>query len=99
VAKVKISKNGLYAEFHCPGCDRGHSYIIKLNDLMKELKYPCWKFNNDVDNPTFTPSLLNHRSPTCPRCHLYVKNGKIEFCSDCEHDLKGQTVEMKDIKE
>ncbi len=99
MAKVKINEDGIFATFQCPGCKRGHSYTIALNDYMKERKHPCWKFNGDVNNPTFTPSLLNYRSETCPRCHLYVKNGKIEFCSDCEHDLKGQTIEMKDIKE
>ncbi len=34
-----------------------------------------------------------HRVKT-PRCHHYVRDGRIEFLSDCEHSLAGQTVDM-----
>lgn len=69
--------------FHCPGCKHGHSYTV-----------PRWTWNGSMDKPTFTPSLLN----TTPekRCHLFVTDGRIHFCSDCRHELAGQTVEMED---
>jgi hypothetical protein len=31
------------------------------------------------------------------RCHLFVRNGKIEYCGDCTHDLAGRTVDMIEI--
>jgi hypothetical protein len=31
---------------------------------------------------------------TCYICHHFVRDGKIEFLSDCTHHLSGQTVEM-----
>ena len=30
------------------------------------------------------------------RCHLFVKNGQIEYCSDSTHSLAGKTVPMVD---
>ena len=29
-----------------------------------------------------------------PRCHSFMREGKIEFLGDCEHELAGQTVDM-----
>lgn len=77
--------------FWCPGCDSPHLFDLR------------WEFNGDVDNPTFSPSLLvNGREPRHPnilRCHSFVRNGKIEFLGDCEHTLAGQTVELPDYRE
>lgn len=33
---------------------------------------------------------------SCCRCHSHVKDGKIQFLSDCTHALKGTTVELPD---
>lgn len=30
----------------------------------------------------------------CSICHIFVKEGKIEFLTDCTHDHAGKTVEM-----
>jgi hypothetical protein len=31
-------------------------------------------------------------------CHSFITDGKIQFLSDCTHKLKGQTVELDNIK-
>jgi hypothetical protein len=82
--------------FYCPGCKYNHIYFVKGFNKI-------WQFNGDVDNPTFTPSLLNRIPATDKeaernRCHLFVKNGRIEYCNDCFHELKGKTVEMEDTE-
>ena len=51
-----------------------------------------WNFSGDINAPTFSPSLDD-----TGRCHLYVKNGKIEYLSDCTHEYAGKTVEMEDV--
>lgn len=33
----------------------------------------------------------------CCRCHSFVRDGKIEFLSDCSHALAGQTTELLEI--
>ncbi len=61
---------------------------------------PVWTFNDDMDRPTFSPSLLcrwtEGEEHTPKRCHLFVRDGRIEFCGDCTHELAGKTVEMED---
>lgn len=79
--------------FYCPGCRHGHAYEV-----------PRWQFNGDMTSPTFTPSLLVfYTNPktgervTC--CHLFIRAGMIEFCGDCPHELKGQTVPLENWPE
>lgn len=89
--------------FYCEGCESHH--IIRVGEWEDRhgKKRTGWGFNDDLDAPTFTPSLLIYeaRHPDGelghPRCHLFVREGKIQYCGDCGHKLKGQTVDMQDV--
>lgn len=99
--------------FHCPGCKEYHSVFFHR---IPGSKGPTWGWNNDMINPTFTPSLLV-RSVSTPKvlekyengdyvlqadgrikgakntvCHSFIRNGMIQFLSDCTHSLKSQTI-------
>lgn len=54
MSKVKDCGRGMYS-FYCPGCDHDHVYFT----IQEETDSPIWNFNGDVNNPSFTPSLLN----------------------------------------
>lgn len=91
--------------FECPGCGIDHMFVVKVN--AEQLKrrgcgYPTWSFNGNLESPTFQPSLLvrwNHGPELEPRvCHSLVKDGNIQFLSDCTHALAGKTVPLKDIQ-
>lgn len=73
-------------QFECPGCGCSHYFDSR------------WSFNGDQAKPTFTPSLLVYAVPDAvppvPRCHSFVRDGRIEFLGDCTHALAGQTVEL-----
>jgi hypothetical protein len=61
-----------------------------------------WTFNDNLDKPTFSPSILINGdpkfvNPTAPRCHLFVRDGQLQYCGDCSHELSGKTVEMEDV--
>lgn len=72
---------------HCPGCKSGHLFDSR------------WKFNGNLINPTFTPSMLiNKDHPEETRCHSYVTDGFIRFLEDCDHELAGKTVRLPVIK-
>lgn len=76
--------------FYCPGCKHAHLFEV-----------PRWTFNGNLEKPTFSPSLrVFYTHPETKRdvtvCHLFIKEGMIEFCADSPHDLKGQTVTMAD---
>ena len=46
---------------------------------------------------SLTQFLDSHRVMT-PRCHSFVRDGRIEFCSDSEHALAGKTVDLPEIE-
>lgn len=71
----------------CPACGCCHCFFDDGR----------WTFNGDVDNPTFSPSMLVYQNEPEKRCHSFVRNGKIEYLSDCGHALAGQTVELPEF--
>jgi hypothetical protein len=89
-----------YVSFKCPGCREDHTLPVTGPR--------AWGFNGDLDRPTLTPSILcryhafNEKTEKYDQlestCHSFVRNGEIQFLSDCSHALKGQTVSLKDIE-
>lgn len=76
--------------FQCPGCKTTHIILTSEGS-------PRWGFNDDVDNPTVTPSILVRAGNDVDGrtvCHSFVKNGSIQFLGDCTHELAGQTVPL-----
>jgi hypothetical protein len=79
--------------FFCPGCKRKHGFNVTGNII--------WEFNGDMLNPTVSPSInssAHSGDRLIYRCHSFVKDGKIQFLSDCTHELAGQTVELPEIE-
>ena len=78
--------------FWCPGCGYAHHLQIAPGPA----NYPCWTWNGSFTTPTASPSLLINKDKRggSPRCHLFIKSGKIQFLNDCTHPLAGQTVPM-----
>lgn len=90
--KDKIIKNSEgHWIFHCPGCGYGHFFDHR------------WTWNGSTTAPTFRASLLiggvvgEVGAPREHRCHLFVTDGKIQYLSDCTHELAGKTVEMESV--
>lgn len=60
--------------------------------------HPVWGWNEDVYNPTFTPSILTRlpwgeeRKEICN--HVFVRNGKIQYLGDCSHEYAGKTIDL-----
>jgi hypothetical protein len=82
--------------FHywCPGCKCEHSVFTQFkNDNGAQ-----WQWNGDMERPTFKPSLLmTWDSKKTKICHVFITDGKIQFLSDCTHELAGKTVDLPDI--
>lgn len=78
-----------YLMFMCPACDSPHAF-------SKE----GWGFNGDFENPTACEHSLGVGETARGNwCHSYMRNGKLEFCSDSQHSLAGQTVEIPEYPE
>lgn len=86
----------------CLACGEGHSLR-------------GWKFNDDLERPTFSPSLLvtgvrpitdeeadrvmaGEVIDLPPRvCHSFITDGKIQYLSDCTHELAGKTIQLPEF--
>lgn len=83
----------------CPGCQCGHVINLEPGSNGVGGRKPCWTFNGDERHPTFEPSLLvtypYGDPPEIRRCHSFIRNGQIQFLSDCTHELAGKAVPLE----
>ena len=74
-------KDGKTIMFFCEACDTVHGFNT------------TWKIEGPDSAPTVSPSLLvTGRSDY--RCHAFIKNGHIEYLSDCSHAHAGKTLKL-----
>jgi hypothetical protein len=88
----------------CPGCKEAHGFRTKAPTCEGPKQLPLWKFDGNIQSPSFTPSLLYLRhladyAGCGPRCHIVVTDGKVNFCADCEHEYAGKTIDLLPIPE
>jgi hypothetical protein len=83
--------------FNCPGCGCDHGIWVPYVGAT----HATWEFNGNLDKPTVNPSILvnaGRLNPTIHTCHSFIKDGMIQFLSDCTHELAGQTVELPEYE-
>ncbi|MEI8270275.1 MAG: DUF6527 family protein [bacterium] len=100
--KVRKAKHATLYTFYCPGCDETHTYQIltpeaenEARSLNGKVSFETWTFNGDFEKPTFAPSLnyaTNRR-----RCHLFLRDGIIDYCQDSWHKYSGQKIPLQDF--
>jgi len=91
ISKVLAKGDGNQLFFECPGCKILHGINVGVG------KGPRWGWNGSADKPTFTPSIKTHYphgGGAEITCHSFITDGRIQFLSDCTHELAGQTVDM-----
>lgn len=76
--------------YWCPGCLTYHGA-----PLIQENAGPVWKWNGSLSHPTLQPSVLCRGFVDAPRCHHFLREGKLEFLRDCSHKMAGKTVELE----
>ena len=74
--------------FFCPGCKSVHRVPVTGPK--------AWEWNGDIENPTISPSYQVVSNDFA--CHLYIKNGMIEYLADCHHPLAGRTVPLPEFR-
>lgn len=77
-----------YFLFNCPGCKTDH--YVNTNPEWGT----AWDWNKSYDKPTIHPSILVGARGEVPRCHSFIKEGRIQFLGDCDHELKNQTADL-----
>lgn len=108
MAKVKSLRDPNRLFFSCPGCNEDHCVVVGgdaptvwtynwnpdaptfmpsvLVTASQKLTEEEWRF---IDNG-------GKIEPIRSVCHSFVADGRIQFLSDCTHELAGQTVDLPD---
>jgi hypothetical protein len=76
--------------FLCPGCQEARRFTVRTDGGS-----PSWTFDGNVKIPSFSPSLRIYTTDPETKeqatlCHLFVRNGQIEYCGDCPHPPRRQ---------
>ena len=102
VEVLTMEGGGQMVTFECPGCGYNHGVTVGC----KNASGAQWTWNGDAVRPTLAPSILSRTGPWPKHhkragqvdvCHSFVRDGQIEFLSDCTHSLAGQTVPLPAI--
>ena len=83
---------------HCPGPYENRLIPVHSPGSSVQRAGPVWDWNRDTERLTLKPSILTTGDQDMPRCHSFVRNGQIQFLSDCDHELAGQTVDLLDVE-
>lgn len=92
--KIYEMRDGMFL-FECPACGYGHVFYTKNGPIVNGVEQN-WQYNGNGDAPTIHPSLNVCPDDPARRCHSWIKDGNITFCSDSWHQYKGQTLEIPD---
>jgi hypothetical protein len=97
----------------CPGCNNYHPFFRTQRTTHTHQSAPVWGFDGNEMKPTFTPSMrvytpeheykddtgTVHKFPEATRCHYHLVKGRINYCADSPHKLRGvQGVELPEIE-
>lgn len=88
-----------YAYWYCLGCHQAHSVPVDGSGGQNR----NWTWNGSLDKPTLAPSIrcftpahaytgsdgVRVERAERTTCHHFVKEGNIDYCSDCPHSLRG----------
>lgn len=94
----------MYYSFFCPGCDETHTIPIKESgwQLSGSTDHPTITPSLLIRSGCKAPS---HKAGDecwctfggpfkCGVCHLFIRDGKIEYLTDCTHALAGQVIDL-----
>lgn len=97
---------GYSAWFECPGCEMGHAVNVapghgpvwgwngsldRPTFTPSVLATGVHRLNEDERDRRERGESVE---PRPLRCHSFVRDGRIEFLSDCTHHLAGQTIPL-----
>jgi hypothetical protein len=97
--------------FHCPGCRETHHVTTPRwswnGDLVRPTFEPSVLVRSGHHLSDYRPGVdtcwcdYDREHPeepsgfSCYVCHSFVRDGQIQFLSDCTHKLAGQTVPLE----
>lgn len=71
----------------CPACEEMH--------LLPD----SWKFDGNLEKPTFAPSFRHTGNPLPWVCHYHLTEGQLIYCPDCTHQMANKVVPLPVLPE
>lgn len=111
MAKARINKAG-QTEIKCPGCKTTHTLNTDPStrpcwgfngdfekptftpSILERSGHYCGRDGMTAENCW---CCNNGHKDMCYVCHSFVRDGMIQFLSDCSHELAGKTVPLEDF--
>lgn len=100
----RISDN--HVAFRCPGCGDDHVVDTRRWTWNGSMTAPTFSPSLLVRSGHFAPQhkpgdecwcTFEHDTRfSCHLCHSFVRDGEIQFLSDCSHDAAGSTMPLPD---
>lgn len=91
----------------CPGCKEMHtlfdSWTFVNNDLNKPTFSPSFRhsgfktINDEYGNWLGEWERDANNKPIPDVCHYILTDGILNYCNDCTHELKGQSVPLPEL--
>lgn len=105
--KIRLEHNDSTLSFWCPGCQCSHVVYIKAghghqwdwngsHDKPTISPSVLNQWGNKVNPDWKEPAEPAPAGGWSGVCHLYLREGVIQFLSDCTHELVGKTVPLED---
>lgn len=100
---------GYSAWFECPGCEMGHAVNVEAGhgpvwDWNGSLERPTFSPSvlvtgvHRLTEDERSRLMRGERVEPRPlQCHSFVRDGNIEFLSDCTHAMAGKTVPLPPV--
>jgi len=106
MAKIRIAKDPhgwVYGHaFYCEGCDQEH-LIDDRWTFNKDLNNPTFDpslhitYKHPKGYSNDNPAPKNYDGEYIEDvCHSFIRDGMIEYLTDCTHELAGKTIELKE---
>lgn len=102
---MKARREGDMLRFDCPACAQA---VLVWGDGEEHPAIPYhevnvgpdgWSFNGSLERPKLSPSVRTRYGEKLDyTCHFFVRDGRIEYCSDSTHALAGKVMELPDLK-
>jgi len=104
---TKSEKGNIF--FDCPGCGQQHSVNVDNperprwtwnGDLARPTLSPSIMVQGTYRITDAEADRIMAGEKIAPRplvCHSFVRDGKIAFCQDSNHDLAGKTVDLPGV--
>ena len=98
-----LHRKGDVLQFICPACNRIHSAGIGSggwtwnNDLEKPTLHPSLGVSGVEELTDEQYEQVRSGVPFEPLrfyCHSFIRDGRIEFLSDCTHSLRNTTIDL-----